>query len=283
MEKYQSALNRFKKALPEASVKEAVQGLLAGHFDENNNKNTCRWLHGCLDLTSLDCRDSKESIWRLVEKVNATGDRPDIANVAAICVYPNLVATVKEALTTEGTRIASVAGGFPSSQTFTEIKIAETALAIADGADEVDVVINLGAFLEEEYEEVCEEIQEIKDTARDTTLKVILETGLLQTSQQIKNAAILAIYSGADFIKTSTGKNGPGVTPEAFYLMCETVKEYNELYNKRIGVKAAGGIRTADEAVKYYTIVREVLGDEWLSPTLFRIGASSLAEELLKR
>jgi deoxyribose-phosphate aldolase len=282
MEKYQSTLNRFKKALPETSVKQAVQQILASHFEENNNANTCKFLYGCLDLTSLNSQDSKESIWKLVEKVNAAGDRPDIRNVAAICVYPNLVAVAREALTTEMTRIASVAGGFPSSQTFTEIKIAETALAVADGADEIDIVINLGAFLEQEYEEMCEEIMEIKEAARNATLKVILETGLLTSPQQIKDAAILSIYSGADFIKTSTGKNGQGATLEAFYVMCEVIREYNELYSKKIGIKAAGGIRTVEEAIKYYTIVKETLGEEWLSPTLFRIGASSLADELLK-
>ncbi|MDR1119630.1 MAG: deoxyribose-phosphate aldolase [Dysgonamonadaceae bacterium] len=282
MEKYQLTLNRFKKASSETSVKQAVQQILAGHFEENNNANICKFLYGCLDLTSLNPQDSKESIWKLVEKVNAAGDRPDICNVAAICVYPNLVSVAREALTTETTRIASVAGGFPSSQTFTEIKIAETALAVADGADEIDTVINLGAFLEQEYEEMCEEIMEIKEAARNATLKVILETGLLTSPQQIKDAAILSIYSGADFIKTSTGKNGQGATPEAFYVMCEVIREYNELYNKKIGIKAAGGIRTVEEAIKYYTIVKETLGEEWLSPTLFRIGASSLADELLK-
>lgn len=283
MEKYQSALNRFKKASSEASVKQTVQQILTNYSDENDKKETYKFLYSCLDLTSLNPQDSKESIWKLVEKVNAAGDRPDIPNIAAICVYPNLVATAREALTTEGVKIASVAGGFPSSQTFTEIKIAETALAIADGADEIDIVINLGAFLEQEYEEMCEEIQEIKEAAREARLKVILETGLLPSPQQIKNAAILSIYSGADFIKTSTGKNGQGATPEAFFAMCETIREYNELYGKKIGIKAAGGIRTVEEAVKYYTIAKETLGEEWLSPALFRIGASSLADELLKK
>jgi deoxyribose-phosphate aldolase len=283
MEKYQSALSRFRKAGSETSVKRTVEQILADHFEENNNADTRKFLHGCLDLTSLNPQDSRESIWKMVEKVNAADDRPDIRNVAAICVYPNLVSVAREALTVEGTRVASVAGGFPSSQTFTEIKIAETALAVADGADEIDVAISLGAFLEGEYEDMCEEIQEIREAARNATLKVILETGLLASPQQIKNAAVLSIYSGADFIKTSTGKNGRGATPEAFCVMCEAIREYSELHGKKIGIKAAGGIRTAEEAIKYYTVVKEMLGEEWLSPTLFRIGASSLADELLER
>jgi deoxyribose-phosphate aldolase len=239
-------------------------------------------LYSCIDLTSLNTEDSKEKIWKFVEGVNDfDGLESDINNVAAICVYPNFVQTVKETLTATDVKIASVAGGFPASQTFVEVKIAEVALAVADGADEIDIVLNVGEFLDGNYEEISNEIEEIKDACRGAHLKVILETGLLKTAANIKKASILSIYSGADFIKTSTGKVYPGANPEAVYVMCQAIKEYHQLHNKKIGVKVSGGVRTADEAVKYYTIVKDVLGKEWLTPEYFRIGASSLANNIL--
>ena len=201
----------------------------------------------------------------------------------SICTYPLFVETVKEALSAQEVKIASVAGGFPSSQTFMEIKIAETAMAVMQGADEIDVVMNLGYFLEENYDELSEEIQEIKESCRDAKLKVILETGALQTPESIQKAAVLAVYSGADFIKTSTGKGYPGATPEAVYTMCQVLKKYHSITGKRVGIKVAGGVRTAEEAVRYYTIVKEVLGNDWLNKDLFRIGASSLVEDIEHR
>ena len=164
-----------------------------------------------------------------------------------------------------------------------EIKIAETAMAVMQGADEIDVVMNLGYFLEENYDELSEEIQEIKESCRDAKLKVILETGALQTPESIQKAAVLAVYSGADFIKTSTGKGYPGATPEAVYTMCQVLKKYHSITGKRVGIKVAGGVRTAEEAVRYYTIVKEVLGNDWLNKDLFRIGASSLVEDIEHR
>ena len=211
------------------------------------------------------------------------GTRPDVPNVAAICTYPIFVETVKQALTAQNVKIASVAGGFPSSQTFMEIKIAETAMAVMSGADEIDVVMNLGYFLEENYEELTEDIQEIKESCREAKLKVILETGALVTPENIRKAAILALYSGADFIKTSTGKGYPGATPEAVYTMCKVLKKYHSITGNKAGIKISGGVRTAEDAVKYYTIVKEVLGNDWLNNELFRIGASSLVEDIEHR
>ena len=156
-------------------------------------------------------------------------------------------------------------------------------MAIMSGADEIDVVMNLGYFMEENYEELTEEIQEIKDSCREGKLKVILETGALLTPENIQKAAILALYSGADFIKTSTGKGYPGATPEAVYTMCKVLKKYHSITGKQIGIKVSGGVRTAEDAVKYYTIVKEVLGSEWLNKDLFRIGASSLVEDIEHR
>ena len=202
-------------------------------------------------------------------------------NIAAICVYPNFADIVKNTLQVDGINIACVSGGFPSSQTFIEVKVAETALAIADGADEIDIVISIGKFLSGDYETMCEEIQELKEVCKERHLKVILETGALKTASNIKKASILSMYSGADFIKTSTGKQQPAATPEAAYVMCEAIKEYYQKTNNKIGFKPAGGINTVNDAIIYYTIVKEILGEEWLNNQLFRLGTSRLANLLL--
>ena len=204
-----------------------------------------------------------------------------VFNVAAICVYPNFAAIVKNTLEVDGVNIACVSGGFPSSQTFIEVKVAETALAIADGADEIDIVISIGKFLSGDYEGMCEEIQELKEVCKERHLKVILETGALKSASNIKKASILSMYSGADFIKTSTGKQQPSATPEAAYVMCEAIKEYYQKTGNKIGFKPAGGINTVNDAIIYYTIVKELLGEEWLDNQLFRLGTSRLANLLL--
>ncbi len=282
MSKYQAILNPFDLNLNDDMISQKVSDLIDKNMDINNTKEVLKFLYSCIDLTSLNTEDSKESIWKFVEKVNDfEGSRADVNNVAAICVFPNFVETVKEALTAD-VKIAAVTAGFPSSQTFIEIKVAETSLAVADGADEIDIVLNAGNFFDNDLEEVCIEIEEIKSACRDAHLKVILETGLLKTASDIKKAALLSMYSGADFIKTSTGKIYPGASPEAAYVMCEAIKEYHALHNRKVGLKVSGGIRTAEDALKYYTIVKEVLGTEWLTPEYFRIGASSLADNLLK-
>ena len=281
MNTYEEALSNFDLNLRDEEVSRKTAEIV-DKSGENNTSEILKFLYSCIDLTSLNTEDNKENIWKFTEEVNHfEGSKSDISNVAAICVYPNFVSTVKEALTAD-VRIAAVAGGFPSSQTFIEVKIAEVSLAVADGADEIDIVLNAGAFFEDDLEELCREIDEIKSVCRNARLKVILETGLLKTASAIKKAAILSMYSGADFIKTSTGKVYPGATLEAVYVICQAVKEYYRLHRKIIGVKVSGGVRTADEAVKYYTIVKEVLGKEWLNPDYFRIGASSLATNLLK-
>lgn len=282
--KYQQAFAKFEAAGTTEEVTGRVKTLLGKHGNDNFTPDVLKQIHGFIDLTSLTSIDTKESIWKLVDKVNDfEGTRPDVPNVAAICTYPLFVETVTEALSAQEVKIASVAGGFPSSQTFMEIKIAETAMAVMQGADEIDVVMNLGYFLEENYDELSEEIQEIKESCRDAKLKVILETGALQTPESIQKAAVLAVYSGADFIKTSTGKGYPGATPEAVYTMCQVLKKYHSITGKRVGIKVAGGVRTAEEAVRYYTIVKEVLGNDWLNKDLFRIGASSLVEDIEHR
>lgn len=280
--RYYKALQNHPFSLTEEEVSEKVDKLIADKFEENNTREVWKFLYSCIDLTTLNTTDTKEEVWRFTEKVNEfDGSNPEIDNVAAICVYPNLVATVKEALTAD-VRIAAVSGGFPASQTFTEVKIAETALAVADGADEIDIVLNLGLFLNEEYEEMCDEIGEIKEACHGAALKVILETGALKTAANIHSASILSQYSGADFLKTSTGKIYSGASPEAVYVMCQAVKSYYKRTKTKTGIKVSGGVSSVEDAVKYYTIVKETLGEGWLSPTLFRIGTSRLADILLK-
>ena len=282
MSKFEEALKNFEPLMKEEEVQMQTSKILS-KCEENNTPEVLRFLHSCIDLTSLNTEDNKESIWSFTEEVNDfEGSRPDIPNVAAICVYPNFVSTVKEALTAD-VRIAATAGGFPSSQTFIEVKIAEVSLAVADGADEIDIVLNAGVFFEENWEELGQEIDEIKDACKEAKLKVILETGLLKTTSNIQKATILSIYSGADFVKTSTGKVYPGANPEAVYVICQTIKDYYRLNRKKIGIKVSGGIRTVDDAIKYYTIVKETLGKEWLNPQFFRIGASSLAKNILEK
>ena len=281
-DKYLTALAKYDTQLNDADVQVQVAALIEKKVPENNTEEVKKFLFNCIDLTTLDTTDSDESVMRFTEKVNRFDDEfPDLKNVAAICVYPNFAQVVKDTLEVEGINIACVSGGFPSSQTFTEVKIAETAMALADGADEIDIVIPVGAFLSGDYETMCEEIMELKETCKEHHLKVILETGALKTASNIKKASILSMYSGADFIKTSTGKQQPAATPEAAYVMCQAIKEYYEQTGNKVGFKPAGGINTVNDALIYYTIVKEVLGKEWLSNELFRLGTSRLANLLL--
>lgn len=279
--KYDFVLNDYATSIDDSTVAEQVKAITK-KVDENNTLDVKKFLFGCIDLTTLKCSDSEESVLRFTEKVNEFDDKyPHLKNVAAICVYPNFAKIVSESLEVESVEIACVSGGFPSSQTFQEIKIAETAMAIHDGASEIDIVMSVGKFLSGDYEGMCDEIQELKSVCGDKRLKVILETGALNSAENIKKAAILSIYSGADFIKTSTGKESPAATPEAAYIMCSTIKEYYAKTGNKIGFKPAGGINTVHDALVYYTIVKEVLGEQWLTNELFRLGTSRLANLLL--
>ncbi len=280
--KYQYILDEYSTAPTEEEVATAIKKITEEKVGKNRNKEALKTIYSCLDLTSLKCTDNAESILTLTEEVNNFEEKyPDLKNVAAICVYPNFANIVSQSLEAESVEVACVSGGFPSSQTFSEVKIAETALALQEGATEIDIVLNIGKLLSGDYESLCDEIQELKDLCGDRTLKVILETGILRSAENIRKAAILSMYSGADFIKTSTGKEAVGATPEAAYIMCCTIKEYHAKTGRKIGFKAAGGISTIDDALLYYTIVEETLGKEWLDSKLFRIGTSRLAATLL--
>ena len=280
--KYVLALSKYNTHIHDDEVMTKVDALIGKKLDENDNLEAKKLLFHCIDLTSLKCTDSEESIMKFTEKVNEFVDKyPDLENVASICVYPNMAEIVNDTLEADDVKIACVSGGFPSSQTFMEVKVAETAMAIHTGAEEIDIVMPVGKFLCGDYEGMCDEIGELKDICGEKPLKVILETGALRSASNIKKAAILAMYSGADFIKTSTGKEAISATPEAAWVMCEAIKEYYKETGRKVGFKAAGGIDSVKKALAYYTIVKEVLGEEWLNNGLFRIGASRLANQLL--
>lgn len=235
-----------------------------------------------IDLTSLNTSDNKSHILHLTGKVNSfSGRYTNIPNVAAICVYPNFVSVVKEKLTVKTVKIASVAGAFPSSQTFRSIKVAECKMAVEAGADEVDIVIPVGAFLGNDFAMVADEIREIKEAIGENQLKVIVESGLLSDYEQIFKASMIAMDAGADFIKTSTGKTATSATPEAAFVMCSAVRVFYEETGIKVGFKAAGGISTTADAINYYQIISECLGKDWLTNKLFRIGASRLANNIL--
>ena len=280
--KYNDALALYPTPLTDEQAKTRTATIMEKYVAENDTLEVKKLLFNCIDLTTLKTEDSEESVLKFTERVNdLENEYPDLKNVAAICVYPNFAKIVSQSLEVESVNVACVSGGFPSSQTFTEVKVAETALALADGANEIDIVIPVGKYLGGDYEGMCDEIEEIKSVCGERHLKVILETGALKTAENIWKASILAMYSGADFIKTSTGKQEPAATPEAAYVMCQAIKAYHEKTGRKVGFKPAGGINSVNDALTYYTIVKEVLGKEWLNNTLFRIGTSRLANLLL--
>ena len=278
--KYTEAFEAFAPALSLEEIDRRISEILQEGYERNNTREVKKFLHSTIDLTTLAGADTEEKVAQLVGSVNDFEGTEDVPSVAAICVYPNFVKTVREVLTASGVQVACVSGAFPASQSFTEVKIAETALAIAAGADEIDIVLNLGAFLSGDYLEASTEIEEQKATARGAHLKVILETGALKEPELIRRASILALFSGADFLKTSTGKEYPGADLRAAYILCSVLREYKDKYGEQRGVKFSGGIRSAEEAVKYYTLVEAILGKEWLDNRFFRIGASSLVGSL---
>ena len=280
--KYDEALSKYNTDISDAEVSEAVKKIIAEKVPQNDNPDTKKFLFGSIELTTLKTTDSDESVLAFTERVNDfDATYPNLPHVATICVYPCFAKVVNESLEVDGVEIACVSGSFPSSQALIEVKVAETALAVKDGATEIDIVMPVGKFLSGDYEGVCDEISELKQTCGDAAMKVILETGCLKTASNIKKASILAMYAGADYIKTSTGKEKISATPEAAYVMCQAIKEYYDETGIQIGFKPAGGINTPMDALIYYTIVKEVLGEKWLTNKWFRLGTSRLANMLL--
>ena len=280
--KYEEALAKYNLDITDEEVKAAVKQIITEKVHENDTPEVKRFLMGSVELTTLKTTDSDESVLAFTERVNQfENEYPDLPHVATICVYPRFAKVVSETLEVEGVEIACVSGSFPSSQALIEVKTVETALALKDGATEIDMVQSVGAFLSGDYETVCDEIQQMKETCGEHKLKVILETGCLKTAANIKTASILAMYAGADYIKTSTGKLEPAATPEAAYVMCQAIKEYYDETCIQIGFKPAGGLNSVMDALIYYTIVKEVLGEKWLTNQWFRMGTSRLANMLL--
>ena len=281
--KYEDALRKYNTNLDDAAVREAVRKIIAEKVPENDTMDVKKFLFGSIELTTLKTTDSDTSVLAFTERVNDfDNEYPDLPHVATICVYPCFAKTVSESLEVDGVEIACVSGSFPSSQARIEVKVAETALAVADGATEIDIVLPVGKFLSGDYEGVCDDIAEMKAACGESVpMKVILETGALKTASNIKKASILSMYAGADYIKTSTGKMEPAATPEAAYVMCQAIKEYYDETGIQIGFKPAGGINSVMDAIIYYTIVKEVLGEKWLTNKWLRLGTSRLANMLL--
>lgn len=281
--KIEDILKKYNLEVDDAQVKAAVTKLIAEKVPENDTLDVKKFLFGSIELTTLKTADSDESVMAFTERVNDfAAQYPALPHVATICVYPCFARTVSETLEVEGVEVACVSGSFPSSQALIEVKIAETALAVKDGATEIDIVMPVGKFLSGDYESVCEEISELKQVCGDdVAMKVILETGDIVTGSNIKKASILSMYAGGDYIKTSTGKEKISATPEAAYVMCQAIKEYYDETGIQVGFKPAGGINTVSDALIYYTIVKEVLGDKWLTNKWLRLGTSRLANLLL--
>jgi hypothetical protein len=280
--KYEKTLQLYTTELDEAQVQQAVKTIIAEKTLANDTPEVKKFLFGSIELTTLSTTDSDTSVMAFVDRVNRFESAyPQLPHVAAVCVYPCFAEVASETLEVEGVEITCVSGSFPSSQAVIEVKVAETALALRDGATEIDIVMPVGKFLSGNYEELCDDIAELKQVCGDKAMKVILETGDLKTASNIKKASLLAMYAGADYIKTSTGKEKISATPEAAYVMCQAIKEYYEKTGIQIGFKPAGGINTVMDAIIYYTIVKEVLGEKWLTNKWFRLGTSRLANLLL--
>ncbi|MFC2080645.1 deoxyribose-phosphate aldolase [Bacteroidota bacterium] len=264
--------NDLSKALEQINS----QGKIGSSLDN------LKLIFSLIDLTSLNTEDTVGKIRTMCVRVSEFSDHyPDIPNLGAICVYPSMVPVVKDNLKAPGVGIASVAAGFPSSQTFMPVKEMESRLAVEAGATEIDIVISVGRYLEDDMEYIAEEIRGIKSIIAPSKLKVILETGLLSGAEAIYNASMVSMRAGADFIKTSTGKVQPAASPEAVLVMCHAIKAYFKETGIKTGIKPAGGISTPEQALAYASIVQAILGKEWLDPSLFRIGASRLANGIL--
>jgi len=277
----ENLLSSYNTKVDKAVVKSEIEKIVK-KSEELYNVENLKKVFSYIDLTTLSTTDTQARGRMFADNVtNFKKHFPDMPNVAAICVYPALVKTVRENLKVEGVNLASVVGGFPSSQTFIDVKTVETAFAFKEGATEADMVISVGDLLEGNYAKVYDEVIQIKDACGSGHLKVILETGALENLTNIKIASILSMEAGCDFVKTSTGKMEPAATLEAIYVMAEAVKEFFEKTGKKIGLKPAGGISDSKTALKYISVIKHILGNEWLTPELFRIGASSLANRVL--
>ena len=280
---YAALLEKYTPVASDDLVKSIVAKAKA-EMDRNRNEEVYKFCFGALDLTTLNNNDSVRSVAEFVKKAVDVPTRfPNVPNVSSICVYPSFVDIV--GLGVEGTDIAvtSVAGGFPTAQTFLEVKMLEVAMAVENGADEIDVVMNAGEMVEGDFDRLANDLEMLcNEAGKEVIFKVIIESGLLTKPEEVYRASLLAILSGADFVKTSTGKSAYGATPKSVMVICNAIKDYYLQTGINVGIKIAGGVRTVDDAVLYYTLVENLLGREWLTPSLFRFGASApLANALL--
>ena len=279
---YSNILNQYAPAMSAEQVAEVVAQAKTAAA-KNENVEVYKFCLSAIDLTTLTCNDSVESVTAFAQKTVTFNEAyPDVPNVASICVYPSFVETVGLAVDGTPMRITSVGGGFPASQTFLEVKMLEVAMAVENGADEVEIVLNVGKMLPVAYYEAANEVEMIRsEMDEDVVLKVIIESGALKTPELIRKASLISMAAGADFIKASTGKIDVAATPEAAVVMCQAIKDFYEKTGTKVGFKAAGGVKTPEDAALYYTIVEQILGEQWLTTDLFRIGASSAANNLL--
>ena len=279
---YSAILNDYAPAMSAEQVAEIVASAKAAAV-KNENVEVYKFCLSAVDLTTLTCNDSVQSVTEFAKRTVTFAEAyPEVPNVASICVYPSFVETVGLAIDGTPMRITSVGGGFPASQTFLEVKMLEVAMAVENGADEVDIVLNVGKMLSGEYDDAANEVEMIRsEMDSDVVLKVIIESGALKTPELIRKASLLSMAAGADFVKTSTGKIDVAATPEAAVVMCQAIKDYYQKSGRMVGFKAAGGVKTPQDAALYYTIVEQILGEQWLTTDLFRIGASSAANNLL--
>ena len=277
-------LNIIKHSPPVDSVniQERVSRLNKRSIKTDSKLDGLKLVMSMLDLTTLDAKDTPGKVKQLcVKAIQPSIEYADVPSVAAVCVYPKFVAVAKKALEGTGIHVAAVATAFPTGMSTLDVKIRETKFALSEGADEIDMVISRGEFLRGEYTYVFDEIATIKDACGDAHLKVILETGELSTLDNVRKASDLAMHAGGDFIKTSTGKIQPAATQPVTLVMLQAIRDYYYKHNKKIGMKPAGGISTSKIALQYLVMLNETLGDDWMTPDLYRFGASSLANDLL--
>lgn len=266
----------------EVGVNERVARFQSRSIKKESKVQALKMVLSMIDLTTLEGADTAGKVRQLCQKAMHLHDRlPGLPQVAAVCVYPTMVSVAKKALGSSGIKVASVATAFPSGMTARDIKLEETRLAVAAGADEIDMVISRGAFLQGDYNFVFDEIAAVKKACGEAHLKVILETGELGTLDRVRRASVLAMHAGADFIKTSTGKVQPAATMPVTFVMLQAIRDYYEESGRMVGMKPAGGISNAKLAVHYLVMLRETLGAKWLTPKWFRFGASSLANDVL--
>ena len=280
--KYNNMLKEYDLNITDEQVKEAVKKIIAEKVPENDTLEVKEFLLGSVELTTLRTVDTEEDVLAMVEKVNKFAQEyPTLPHVAAVCAYPCFTKLIAESLEVDGVDITNVTGNFPSSQTFLEVKTIETKLAIQDGATQIDIVLPVGKFLSGDYEDVYDTVSELKQTCGEIPMKVILETGDLPNARSIKEAALPSMFAGAEYVKTSTGKEKVSATPEAVYIMCTAIKEFYDKTGIQVGLKPAGGINTVMDAVIFYTIYKEILGEKWLDNYWFRLGTSRLTNLLL--